>query len=229
MTTKYPPICIVSPSEFETAQTSGSIRLAAIAPQLFVQSAMWGGLFKVEPGARTGIHHHGKQQTVAYVLSGTCDVRWGAKGEYAARAYAGDFIHVPAFLRTWKSIHRRRILLGSRKEYAYTDRREPSGLAKQLNGSPMTIVGAIIGTLLCGASGYTWVLRAVVIRSFTRTPDDQARHRTLYRHASNHRVAPSAVPVAPRLCVSQRTRLLYLRALPPRSAEGFERGGSDNS
>ena len=28
----------------------------------------------------------------------TCEVRWGAKGEYTARAYAGDFIHVPAFL-----------------------------------------------------------------------------------------------------------------------------------
>jgi hypothetical protein len=41
-TTEYPPICIVSPSEFDpgTAQTSGSIRLAAIAPQLFVQSAL---------------------------------------------------------------------------------------------------------------------------------------------------------------------------------------------
>jgi uncharacterized RmlC-like cupin family protein len=100
MTTDYPPICIVGPSEFDpgTAQTSGSVRLAAIAPQLFVQSAMWGGLFKVEPGARTGIHHHGEQQTVAYVLSGTCDVRWGPKGEHTARAYAGDFIHVPAFL-----------------------------------------------------------------------------------------------------------------------------------
>jgi uncharacterized RmlC-like cupin family protein len=100
MTTEYPPICIVSPSEFDpgTAQRSGSIRLAAIAPQLFVQSATWGGLFKVDSGARTGIHHHGEQQTVAYVLSGTCDVRRGTKGEYTARAYAGDFVHVPAFL-----------------------------------------------------------------------------------------------------------------------------------
>jgi uncharacterized RmlC-like cupin family protein len=52
----------------------------------------------VEPGARTGIHHHGEQQTIAYVLSGVCEVRWGARGEYAANAKAGDFIHVPAFL-----------------------------------------------------------------------------------------------------------------------------------
>ena len=100
MTTKYPPICIVSPAAFDsgTAQTPGSVRLAAVAPQLGIQSALWGGLFEVEPGARTGIHHHGEQQTIAYVLSGICEVRWGARGEYTARAQAGDFIHVPAFL-----------------------------------------------------------------------------------------------------------------------------------
>ena len=98
--TEYPPIRIVCPDAFDrdTAQTPGSVRLAAIAPQLGVQSALWGGVFAVEPGARTGIHHHGEQQTIAYVLSGVCEVRWGARGEYTARAKAGDFIHVPAFL-----------------------------------------------------------------------------------------------------------------------------------
>jgi hypothetical protein len=32
---------------------------------------VWGDLFSVEPGARTGIHHHGEQHTIAYVLSGS--------------------------------------------------------------------------------------------------------------------------------------------------------------
>jgi uncharacterized RmlC-like cupin family protein len=93
-------IHIVSPAQFDlgTAQTSGSERRAAIAPELDIESAIWGGLFEVEPGARTGIHHHGEQQTIAYVLSGICEIRWGARGEFAARATAGDFIHVPAFL-----------------------------------------------------------------------------------------------------------------------------------
>jgi len=59
---------------------------------------LWGGIFEVEPGARTGVHHHGSQETVAYVLSGTCEVRWGEKGEFTAQAQAGDFIHVPAYL-----------------------------------------------------------------------------------------------------------------------------------
>jgi uncharacterized RmlC-like cupin family protein len=93
-------IHIVSPAVFDlgTAQTPGSERREAIAPALGIASTIWGGLFEVEPGARTGIHHHGEQQTIAYVLSGVCEIRWGAKGEFAASAKAGDFIHVPAFL-----------------------------------------------------------------------------------------------------------------------------------
>jgi uncharacterized RmlC-like cupin family protein len=96
----YPAIRIIHPAEFDvgTAQTPGSERRAAVSPQLNIVSALWGGLFEVEPGARTGIHHHGEQQTVAYVLSGVCEVRWGAKGEWSAGAAAGDFLHVPAFL-----------------------------------------------------------------------------------------------------------------------------------
>src|SRR6202795_1189516 len=93
-------IHIVSPAQFDrsTAQTSGSERRAAIAPALGIASAIWGGLFEVEPESRTGIHHHGEQETIAYVLSGICEVGRGARGEFRARAKAGDFIHVPAFL-----------------------------------------------------------------------------------------------------------------------------------
>jgi uncharacterized RmlC-like cupin family protein len=94
------PIRIVRPDQFDlgTAQTRGSRRAAAIAREVGITSALWGGLFEVEPGARTGVHHHGSQETVAYVLSGVCEIRWGEKGEFTARAHAGDFIHVPAFL-----------------------------------------------------------------------------------------------------------------------------------
>ena len=101
-------IHIVRPAEFDlgTAQTPGSERREAIAPAVGIASTIWGGLFEVEPGARTGIHHHGEQETIAYVLSGVCEVRWGAKGEFKAQAKAGDFIHVPAFLLHMKSIPR---------------------------------------------------------------------------------------------------------------------------
>ena len=96
----YSPIRVVSPTAFVegTAQTSGSKRLAAIDPSIGADSELWGGLFEVEPGARTGIHHHGKQQTIAYVLDGECEVRWGEHGEFSAVAKAGDFLHVPAWV-----------------------------------------------------------------------------------------------------------------------------------
>jgi uncharacterized RmlC-like cupin family protein len=93
-------ISIVGPDEFDigTAQTPGSERQAAIAPALGIASAIWGGLFEVKPASRTGVHHHGEQETIAYVLSGVCEIRWGERGQSIARAKAGDFIHVPAFL-----------------------------------------------------------------------------------------------------------------------------------
>jgi len=93
-------IHVISPEQFDrgTAQTPGSERLAAIAPSLGITSALWGGVFEVAPGAQTGIHHHGEQETIAYVLAGVCEIRWGARGEATAWARPGDFIHVPPFL-----------------------------------------------------------------------------------------------------------------------------------
>jgi uncharacterized RmlC-like cupin family protein len=96
----YLPVRVISPEQLDrgTEQTPGSERLAAVAPELGIETSMWGGLFEVAPGGRTGIHHHGEQQTIAYVLSGFCEVRWGEKGEYATTARTGDFLHVPAFV-----------------------------------------------------------------------------------------------------------------------------------
>jgi uncharacterized RmlC-like cupin family protein len=93
-------IRIVRPEQFSgnTQQTSGSLRLAAISASQKVQSQLWGGVFVVEPGAKTGIHHHGQQDTIVYILEGESYVRWGVHGESSATAHAGDFIHVPAWL-----------------------------------------------------------------------------------------------------------------------------------
>jgi len=81
-----------------TAQTPGSQRFAAIHRGAGIESPMWGGLFLVEPGARTGIHHHGEQHTIAYVLRGSSYVRWGEQGQSDATLHAGDFLYVPAWL-----------------------------------------------------------------------------------------------------------------------------------
>ncbi len=95
-----PSISIVTPAAFdrETSQTPGSERLAAISASQGIEAPIWGGLFVVEPGAKTGIHHHGEQDTIAYVLAGACLVRWGEHGEFSATARVGDFLHVPAWL-----------------------------------------------------------------------------------------------------------------------------------
>ena len=70
------------PSRATTASTTG----------------LGGGTFLVEAGARTGIHHHGEQETIVYVLEGELLIRWGAHGESEAlRLSTGDFLHVPAF------------------------------------------------------------------------------------------------------------------------------------
>ena len=93
-------ICVVSPGQFSvgTAQTSGSQRMAAIAAETGVVSNMWGGTFLVDPGASTGIHHHGPQETIVYVLEGEARVRWGAHGEDEIQVRAGDFLHVPPWV-----------------------------------------------------------------------------------------------------------------------------------
>jgi uncharacterized RmlC-like cupin family protein len=97
---EYLPIRVVRPEEFDagTAQTSGSLRLAAIDQERGIETGMWGGTFLVEPGARTGIHHHGEQETIVYVLEGESYVRWGERGEFDATVRAGDFLHVPAWV-----------------------------------------------------------------------------------------------------------------------------------
>jgi uncharacterized RmlC-like cupin family protein len=97
---RYQPVRIVQPALFDrgTAQTSGSERRSAVAVDKGIATTLWGGIFIVDPGAKTGIHHHGEQETIAYVLEGDCLVRWGESGEYCAAAHAGDFIHVPAWL-----------------------------------------------------------------------------------------------------------------------------------
>jgi uncharacterized RmlC-like cupin family protein len=97
---EYQPIRVVHPNEFDsgTAQTQGSQRLAAIHAPAGIKSPMWGGIFVVQPGARTGIHHHGEQDTIVYVLEGAAYVRWGERGESNATVRAGDFLFVPAWL-----------------------------------------------------------------------------------------------------------------------------------
>src|SRR5712672_133505 len=134
-------IHIVSPTQFDsgTAQTPGSERRAAITPALGIASAIWGGLFEVEAGSRTGIHHHGEQETIAYVLSGICEIRWGEGGESLARE--GRRFHSCSGLSAThgnQSFETGAVSMGGRAQHRDAHRDQPSGrhLAVSLNIRP---------------------------------------------------------------------------------------------
>jgi uncharacterized RmlC-like cupin family protein len=99
-TTSRSAIHVIRPDQLnaETLQTPGSQRLSAISAAQEISSALWAGTFLVEPSGKTGIHHHGQQDTVVFVLEGEAIVRWGDRGEHRAMVRAGDFLHVPSWL-----------------------------------------------------------------------------------------------------------------------------------
>jgi uncharacterized RmlC-like cupin family protein len=80
----------------DTAQTSGLHRRVAFDsrnPDAKVLSAF---LTTVLPGAATGAHHHGDQETILYVVEGVARYRWGDRLEHVVEAGPGDFVFIPA-------------------------------------------------------------------------------------------------------------------------------------
>jgi uncharacterized RmlC-like cupin family protein len=81
-----------------TPQTAGMSRAAAITAASAGAEKLWAGTVVVEPGARTGAHHHGPVESVIYVVAGRARMRWGERLEYVAEAGPGDFIFVAPFV-----------------------------------------------------------------------------------------------------------------------------------
>jgi uncharacterized RmlC-like cupin family protein len=80
----------------DTAQTSGLLRRVAFDssnPDAEVLSAF---LTSVQPGAATGAHHHGEQETILYVVEGIARYRWGDHLQHVVEAGPGDFVFIPA-------------------------------------------------------------------------------------------------------------------------------------
>ena len=80
----------------DTPQTAGLVRTVAFDernPDADVLSAfrIW-----VAPGAATGAHHHGPQETILYVIEGHARYRWGDRLENELEAGPGDFVFIPA-------------------------------------------------------------------------------------------------------------------------------------
>lgn len=81
-----------------TAQTQGMERAAAINFARVGAQKLWAGTVSIQPGARTGAHHHGSLESVIYVLRGRARMRWGERLEFVAEAGPGDFIYVPPYV-----------------------------------------------------------------------------------------------------------------------------------
>ncbi|MET8871951.1 cupin domain-containing protein [Nocardia sp. NPDC004604] len=82
----------------KTAQTPGMYREAAISNAMVGAQKIWAGTVRIDPGAKTGAHHHGPLESVIYVVAGRARMRWGDRLEFMAEAGPGDFIYVPPFV-----------------------------------------------------------------------------------------------------------------------------------
>ena len=73
----------------ESDPTSGMLRKKA-----FELPILWAGRVETAPGAVSGWHHHDRNETSLYVVSGVLRLEFDG-GEGYLDAEAGDFIHVP--------------------------------------------------------------------------------------------------------------------------------------
>jgi uncharacterized RmlC-like cupin family protein len=84
--------------DLNTPQTPDMTRAAAITHPTAGANKLWAGTATIHPNAKTAPHHHGKLESVIYVVSGHARMRWGDRLEFVAEAGPGDFIYVPPFV-----------------------------------------------------------------------------------------------------------------------------------
>jgi uncharacterized RmlC-like cupin family protein len=84
--------------DFNTPQTPGMTRAAAINLATAGAKKLWAGTVSVQPDAKTGAHDHGHLESIIYVVRGRARMRWGERLEYVAEADPGDFIFVPPYV-----------------------------------------------------------------------------------------------------------------------------------
>jgi len=88
---------VIRPDERDagTAQTPGMRREAGISAGTTGSQGIWMGVGKNEPGAASGVHHHGDSESGIYILNGRIRFRWGEKLENVIDTGPGDFVFVP--------------------------------------------------------------------------------------------------------------------------------------
>ncbi|MFN0145302.1 MAG: cupin domain-containing protein [Dehalococcoidia bacterium] len=80
-----------------TAQTPGMRREAGISAALSGSQGLWMGTAVNDPGQRSGVHHHGANESGIYILRGRVRFRWGENLEHVVDTEPGDFVFVPPF------------------------------------------------------------------------------------------------------------------------------------
>ncbi len=78
-----------------TAQTPGMHRRTAIDAGTAGSRNLWVGYVTMEPGARSGAHHHGDSESVIYMLRGHARFPFGDHLQDVFEAGPGDFVYVP--------------------------------------------------------------------------------------------------------------------------------------
>ena len=81
-----------------TAQTAGMTRYPGVAAGTVGAKNLWVGYVTMEPGTRSGAHHHGDSESAIYIIRGQARFRFGSSLEEAIEAGPGDFVYVPPLL-----------------------------------------------------------------------------------------------------------------------------------
>src|SRR3954463_7150522 len=86
------PVRVIKAAELQPADpTPGMTRSRA-----FEVPVLWSGHVETGPGAVSGWHHHDRNETSLYVVSGVLRLEFEGYDGYLD-AEAGDFVHVPAY------------------------------------------------------------------------------------------------------------------------------------
>jgi uncharacterized RmlC-like cupin family protein len=73
------------------------VREAGISASLCGSDGLWMGTAVNEPGAASGAHHHGSNESGIYILRGRVRFRWGENLEHVVDTEPGDFVFVPPY------------------------------------------------------------------------------------------------------------------------------------
>ena len=96
--TKGIRIVHASDKSCDTPDTLGMNREVAISGSRSGSTHLWAGTNRIEPGAKTGPHHHGALESIIYVVHGEALMRWGDRLEFITKAGPGDFMLVPPYV-----------------------------------------------------------------------------------------------------------------------------------